>query len=201
MSDDGLQEQYRTVFLDEGSGDNARRSETVTVQIGEHELDVEVKALTIHEFESTDVPSICYDNAGQLKEPYDSAEEETLRNAHRVAKCARIPETGERIFTEPSDFKGMIEAPYNASGWFSRLINAVLYVHGFRNIPPEGMRDQRLVEIAEAAEELERVAQTEDELDGEQVAEIASRIGTWARYLDHGVESDATADEGKAEAH
>lgn len=201
MADDGLQEKYRTVFLDEGSGDSARRSETVKVQIGDHELDVEVRALTIHEFESTDIPGLCFDDSGELKEPYDETEEETLRNAHRVAKCARIPETGDRIFTEPSDYKQMIQAPYNASGWFARLINAVLYVHGFRSIPPEGMRDQRLVEIAQAAEELEQVARNEDELDGDQVAEIAKRIRTWSRYLDHGVESQATADEGKAPAH
>jgi len=191
MSDE-LKDEYRSIFVDEATGDTGARSETISLRVGSHERDVEVQTLSIAEYEGTGVPQSCFDEDGTLKDAFEGAQEATLINAHRIAKCAYVPGTNTRIFTEPSDIKAIFEAPYNASGWVSRLINTIQYLHGFRKVAPDGIQDPRLQQIETAGTELNAIAeQSDEELDRDHVADIADRIQTLAQAMDQGVVKNA----------
>jgi hypothetical protein len=173
-------EKYQTVFLDQGTGDKARQSETITCVVGEEEMDLEVRSLTMAEFKEMD-PSPA------VKDRVDG---EVDGDIMTVAKTAYIPGTDDRPFDSPDAIARLHDAPYSASGWMARVVQTANYVMGFTSTVPEGVQDPRLDEIAQAATELESICQQAkqdgDELHPDEVAFIAREIRAGAELLDEG---------------
>lgn len=194
---DELKQQARTAFLDEVSDGTSRHSETTTLPVGEQEVEVEIRALPIAEYESTKLPDVVRDADGGVVDEYEDMQYSTLRGVALLQRCAYVPGTDERIFSEPEDARQILDQPFDASGWLPRLIGLVKYVHGQRSEPPPGVTEPKLAEIAQAAEDLETIAASKEDLDASKVETIAGRIKSFARLLDNGTAEDPEAGEGK----
>jgi len=170
-------EKYRTAFLDEGTGDSARRSETLTVTLAGEDLELEVRSLSIDEYESTGYPPACLDDSGQVQDQYADMQASTLAHVHLAQKCCYIPDTDERPFDQPSDAEQILDAPFEQGGWVQAIFEMVDYVHGRQQQPPQGAELPQMTNIKSAASDLKQIARDADDgLDPDEVADIADMI-------------------------
>jgi len=170
-------EKYRTAFLDEGTGESARRSELITVTIAGEELDLEVRSLSIDEYESTGFPPACLDDSGQVQDQYADMQASTLAHVHLAQKCCYIPGTDDQPFDQPSDAKQILNAPFKQGGWVQAIFEMIDYVHGRQQTPPQGAELPQMTNIKDAASDLKQIARDADDgLDPDEVAGIADMI-------------------------
>jgi len=193
--------RIRNVMLDGGTGDSARRSCEMDVYIGgdgddedPEEVTVEVQQLAIGEAQMAQV-SIPEPVKAKVREVVgDDAEVD--HQLYLVSQCTYVPGSDAKPLDSPEAVARLHEAPFHTDSWVSRLSQAVNFVHGYRTETPDGVQDPRLIEIADAAEQLQAICQEESELDSAKVGKVAQYIAEWARYMDQG--GDA---EGKPTTH
>lgn len=174
MSDE--RQRARNLLLDKGTSKQARKSVEITVYVGDDPLDLEVRQLAIAEARDISTPE-------KVRDEIDGEPDNQLL---LIARCTYIPGTDEQPLNDAEGMIRLHEAPYGTDGWVAKLSQAANYVHGYRTDTPEGVEDPRLIEIADAADQLQAIAEQQSELDTGQVAEIGERIATWARYMDQG---------------
>lgn len=187
-----LKQQARTALLSEGTGDQARTSRTTTVTVDEHDVEVEVRALPLSTYESTRIPPVIRTEDGGVETKYEDMQLSTIRQVALICECTYIPGTSERIFDEPGDVRQLLDAPFHQRSWLNQLAELVDYVHGRRTDPPEGIQDPLLGEIEESARDMQRQAESADDLSAQNVATIAERIANLAGRMHRGDDAGKT---------
>lgn len=174
--------KYRSVFLDKQTSEDSFRRETIKVTIGGETLPVEVRALSVGEFQGTQVPDALVDKVGQ----------QTAQQLALICKCCYVPGTDDRIYNPPvsddnlGDAEALANSPMDGSGPLGRLYAVINYVHGFRTEPPPEIQDPRLEEIKGAADHLKGIAESGEDLNAAEIKTMAELIAGRVRWIDSG---------------
>lgn len=177
--------EYRSIFLDRHASQSNFQSTTVDVTVAGETRPVEVRELSIANFESAYVPESVVERLGGGQEARQRARMLVL-----LMHAAYIPNTDHRIWSPPrpdqdnSDIDQLLSGPMDQRGPIPHLIDAFNYVHGDRLTPPSGVMDPRLEEIASVAAQMEEAGQRYDELDGQKVRALAAQIRRYAQDID-----------------
>jgi len=178
-------QRYRSVFLDRHADRANFRSTTIDVTVYGETLPVEVRELSISEFESVYVPDSMVEKLGG-----GEGGRQTARMVALIMKSAYIPDTDDLIWNPPqpdqdnSDVDELLSGPMDQRGPIPKLREAFNYVHGDRLTPPSDTIDPRLEEIAEVAGQLEEAGRRYDKLDGNKICKLAAQIRRYAEHID-----------------
>jgi hypothetical protein len=148
-------EERRNILLDKGTH---VPEEDLTLEIGGHEVDVVVRAMTRKEMR--EMQRAVLEEQGEID-----------RESILVQRCTYDPATGDRLFAE-EDLPQIDSVPAHQDSWVAQITDAIDYVHGYTDQAPDGVGDPRYMVIAQQAQDMQEVIRDSDDITGELATKL-----------------------------